>query len=61
MPDHLRKSLMAPSPSQAVSEIAERKVAGLAASLGLADDMDTVACHIWILAILWCRCLSKKP
>ena len=52
MPDHLRKSLMASSPSQAVSEIAERKVAGLAASLGLADDMDTVACHIWILAIL---------
>ena len=61
MPDHLGKSLMAASHSQAVSEIVERKVAGLAASLGLADDMDTVACHIWILAILWYRCLSKKP
>ena len=46
MPDHLRNSLIAASPSQAVSEIAEGKVAGLAASLGLAEDMDTGACHI---------------
>ena len=52
---------MAASPSQAVSEIVERKVAGLAASLGLAEDIDTVACHVWVLAILWCRCLPKKP
>ena len=52
---------MVPSHSQVVSEIAERKVAVLAAALGLAEDMDTVACHIWILAILWYRCLSKKP
>ena len=52
---------MAPSPSQAVSEIAERKVASLGCLAWSSREMDTVACHIWVLAILWCRCLPKKP
>ena len=52
MPDHLGKSLMAASHSQAVSEIVERKVAGLDCLAWSSGEMDTVACHIWVLAIL---------